>query len=313
MNGGLRRTAQGLALLALLAIPEAAALGWDDSGPAGTSSMVQSLAADHRVRILDHSFGPVAEGGAGDALLVFPDSRASNAVERAAALSFVVRGGFMVLATEGGHGDAWLADIGLRLHDVPVRRLGASGCIPATLPVPSGSGPEACLPGPTAFPEVQRTVGVKEGLAREPVFLDLDRDGNLSLGDPEPRLLALALLLPHGDGWVLVVADAQAWTNGGDPGGMNAAALRAMVAPHTGTVYVDSTSDRAAFAVAPLHRALDAPALRQAFAVGAVIASLAVAVFARTSLPSWGPHETRPLAEDPETETAIRFLSLGEP
>jgi hypothetical protein len=311
--GALRLLGLALVLLALAVPPLLARPGpgaaWDDSGPDGDSGLVATLSAHHPVRVLRHSDGALpADAGAGEALFLFPGHRAATDAEMRRVLGFAQRGGLVALAADGRHAGAWLAELGLQVQGVAaLLPPGANAtCVAAPAPLPDATGDAApfgavCLASPTAFPDIARlraaAPGARSANSTQAVFLDLDGDGELGLGDQGPQPFPMAVSLRHGDGWVVALADGDAWRNKADP--QNLAYAEALVAGR-GTVYVDSTSDASAAAdpwLRPMLAALEAPGRPEAVALACLLLAAAVAAAAAPHARAWLPQRA-PLLGD---------------
>ena len=269
------------------------------------TNVLDTLASSGQVRILDESYGPLAMAPASAVALVFPSHRAAAREEITAALGFAEHGGLLVLAVDGPT-EGWDLAGGHLVHARPVRPMEAASCILAHVPVPSGAIVDACFPSPAALPDVNRS-DHQLGRSINPAFLDLDGDGNLSLGDPEPRHYPISRLTRHGEGWLLVLADDDLWADD-DPGNQ---ALLAALALGRSPAYLDATGDDgtvASQAQRNLHRSLDAPDGRARGAIAAIAAAALLVVFALRPLPPWQPRQQRPGQEDPELEHRFRTL-----
>lgn len=308
--------AAALALLALAAalwLPAGGGPGpaFDDAGGDGHATLAATLARAGPVSAVEGSLALLpADAGDGDVLFLFPSHRAPQAGEADRVRRFAEDGGRVVVAADGQASAGWLAALGLPAPAaIPlVQAPGeAVGCL--ELALPSWPGQRACLPSPTSFPNPGPAAGRQGGEANALVFLDLDADGTLSLGDQGPFNLTVGLQgTPEGLD-VVAVADGDLWRNAEvatHPGNLDLAVALANAGPAPGTTYLDSTAAAdQPWAYAAAVRALASPSTGQLAAFGLVVLAVAAAAVRMPRARAWTPHRHDPEAEDPELERAI--------
>jgi hypothetical protein len=297
--------------------------GWQDASPDGGTSLASALSVRGPVRVIEGSEGVLpASAGAGDALFLFPTHRPAAALEIQAVAGFVSRGGLLVMATDGANGDPWARQFGFQLQGfAALLPPGANGsCVRALGVVPDGPPQPICLPSPSAFPDLERFAAVQSGAAAvgnstDSVFLDLNQDGRLDLGDQGPSPFPMAVRWPHGRGLVIAVADGDLWRNGNvaDHPETLAYAQR-LVEGKTGTLYLESISaprGPATAAYMATYRWLSAPSLVEGAALGLVGAALLLAALQVAKAAPWRAHTASGSAEDPALEEGARALLDG--
>lgn len=194
-------------------VPDQGAAAWDDRGPTGHSRLVDALAQDHEVRVIETSVGVLDDPGPDAVLFLFPTHRHPTGTEVEALRSFVDGGGHAVLAADGDHARAWAHGLGARFTDIPV--VTPPGEEVACIEVEAQAEAMPCLPSPSSFPDLERdqSVSVVRN-STTPVFLDTDLDGTLSRGDRGPGPVPMFAQWHHGEGTLSAIPDGDLWRNG---------------------------------------------------------------------------------------------------
>lgn len=316
--GVIAGTIAAAAALASLAFfsPEGGGATWDDPSDAGHSMLVDELARDHNVRVVESSLALLPdEAGDGDVLFLFPTHRPAAQAEVDQVRNFVADGGRLVMAADGQNAAPWAHALGIKYQGLPAILAPGheSTCIPTTVPTDTGAF-SVCLPSPTTFPNLTR---VADGhiefshisLSDVPVFLDTDQDKELSIGDQGPVTSPVALQWSFGLGHVIAIADADLWRNSflrSEDGGGNLA-LAGALADDAETVYVDSSGRQDGYAsrvLNPGYRVLSAPGLWGGVAFVAVLASVALGTATAPRAKPLLPHDPPEDAVDHDVEQA---------
>lgn len=295
-------------------IPSGSGASWRDPGPDGHSRLARALAEERQVRVIEASLGTLpTDDPTGSLLVLFPTHRPPSTLEVDRIEGFIAEGGTLLLAADGDNAAPWAAALGFQFKGLPAL-LPADlerGCVKVPFPNPP-AGHSLCLPSPTTFSNATNAQGLQVEVfsSVEPVFLDTDLDGNLSLGDQGPIEAPMILQWHHGGGRAIAVADADAWRNGAldeAPANLEALVGLARTIDAKGTIYLDSSGVQPGLVDKlrnPMYRALVAPTSAQVMGLGLLGAVALGAAAAAPRVRSLQPHDPAPDAGDPAIEAA---------
>lgn len=306
--------------------------GWDEVDSDGHSRLVETLALEGTVRALEGNIGLLpSEAGEGDVLFLFPTYRPATGNEVGRVQEFVDQGGTLIIASDGQHARAWSQRLGVSPNSFPAilssDGSSASDCVTVELYITSVPR-EICLPSPSAYLKLDSEthldgITIKQAAtSREPVFLDLDEDGALTLGDQGPQSFVMAVEWSYGNGTVFTIADGDLWRNGVLSDLTESANLQAardfgrMVDAERGTIYLDSSAADAgplSTAKRPLYASLSAPRPADIVLLGTLLVGIALLVGVAPRVPRWVRHAPDPDAVDEAVQSQAYQCILRDP
>lgn len=315
-----------IVVLSGLLAPQGGGASWEDDGVHGHSDLADRLSRSSEVRVIGSSLSllPTTAGG-GDVLFLFPTHRPASTTEVAQVQRFVEQGGLLVIAADGANAATWSKGFGVNFKGLPVSLPPGeeAECVATDIPW-RGTTHAVCLPGPTAFPDLdeltERNIRFDEvSYTTIPVYIDIDGEGQIDAGDQAARV-PVGVQWSHGDqgGHVVAIADGDVWRNHivrEEAGNLELAAAFADAASQ-GTVYLDNSGSQSTLQERTQntwYRVASAPDTREqamlslffvVFATGAVLAPRVKRLL---------PHDPPSHSEDPDVrERALTALAQNE-